>query len=125
MTTTMRDCLPLARQLHPCHVIMAQHESNEPIVTLNVPSGETFLLPTYIVHFHSGQLKSECFEYSIAGPESVHLVASGFANLYHIVRGGRCLCAKGRVDGTCKHTKRINQSQAVTDDDLIAQEVAV
>jgi len=124
MTTTMRDCLPLARQLHPCHTIMAYRESCEPVIAVNVPAGETFPLPAYLVHTHKGTLKSDLFEINLTGQTIVYLVASPFEHFYYIIQpDGRCTCPKGRAERSCRHLERINQAQAVPDDDLM--EVAV
>ena len=118
MTTTMRNCLPLARQLHPCHTIMAYREATQPVIEINIIHSE--VLPAYLVHTQTGVFKSEQFNLKLAGPTTVYLVASKFTNLYYIIQSGRCTCPKGRVDPTCKHLEIVAQMQATPDDDLAA-----
>lgn len=122
MTTTMRNCLPLARQLHPCHTIMAYREATQPVITLNIIHSE--VLPAYLVHTQTGVFKSEQFNLKLAGPTTVYLVASKFTNLYYIIQSGRCTCPRGRVLTQesvydCKHLEIIAKQQATPDDDLM------
>lgn len=110
-----QPCVTQKQSISPT-VALIRYTSTKKHITMNFPSGVA-LNAVYINHF-SHEIIKEC-QIPFKGPITIHLVASGIQNCYHLVFWSEkrsqhvCSCYGFRQAGElhCPHTDTVNHQQ--------------